>query len=98
MLLISVLIINLFAVCADAISDSGVNRKLNVGWFELHFFFWIRRYVPQLIVAFLLHELELIKFTKEYIIGAVCYIALAWLLWLRFYNSNILGAENVKDN
>jgi len=98
MLLISVLIINLFAVCADAISDSGVNRKLNVGWFELHFFFWIRRYVPQLIVAFLLHELGWIYFTKIYIIGAVCYIALAWLLWELLYNANILGGTNEKTN
>jgi len=96
--IILVLIANLLAVCADAISDSGVNRKLNVGWFEFHFFKWVRLYIPQIIVAFLLHELGWIYFTKMYIIGAVCYIALAWLLWELLYNANLLGAENEKDN
>lgn len=97
MVLAFILFVNLIAVCADAISDSGINRKANVTWFEFHFFKWLRFYLPQLVVAFLLHYAGLYKFSTYYILGGIIYICAGWIIWKVFYGSSILGASNVED-
>ena len=93
-----ILIINYVAIVADAITDSAICRKENVGWFYWHFWKWCRYYIPQLIVAYLLHYSGLFHFEIYYILGGIIYVCAGWILWKVFYESNILGALNELEN
>ena len=85
------LIINYIAIISDAVTDSGIDRKPEVNRLVWHLFKWMRIYIPELIIVFLLYHFELIIISKLIILAGVIYVCLGWALWLIFYNANILN-------
>lgn len=93
MIVIAIAILNYIAIASDAISDSAIDRKVNVDRNAWHFVKWARYYIPQAIIFYLMYYSELIRLTNIYLIGIIAYVSVGWLIWKIAYISNALRAK-----
>jgi len=92
-ILLFIAILDYLAIASDAISDSGINRKVNVSRRDWHFFKWLRYYIPQVVIFYLLYRCGLIQLSEYWLIGIFSYIGFGWIIWKLFYKSNILETQ-----
>ena len=91
-IIFSIALLNYAVVICDSMTDAAVNRY-NAGWWEWHGAKWVRYYLPQIFILFLLIYNKMIEVTKLNVLVFITYIFLGWVIWMLVYSWNPLSND-----